>query len=161
MTRRLVELSRNLKANFETQVYVIKHGDFFTCHGFDVVTDYCNRYGQWLLDRGIDLRGRDNKFNDAEPGTLEHYKTYKAFLNEIRIYCTRENVKCDADLCKELIGLEGKRVEVIDCYGDKRRFKVGKSTGFIPVHLELARTASSGGPAVTGTPFKSVRVITK
>ena len=58
-----------------------------------------------------------------------------------------------------MIGLENKRVEVVDAYGETRRFYVGKSTGYIPIHLEISRRNSSGGPAVTGTPFKSIRVV--
>ncbi|WP_157698714.1 hypothetical protein [Geobacter sp. DSM 9736] len=63
-----------------------------------------------------------------------------------------------AELTPQLIGLEGKRVEVVDCYGGKRRFWVGRSTGWIPCHLEIDTRRSSGGPAVTGAPFRSVRV---
>jgi hypothetical protein len=58
-----------------------------------------------------------------------------------------------------LIGLEGRRVEVVEADGQRRRFKVGKSTGWIPCHIELANERSSGGMAVMGEPFKSVRVI--
>ena len=62
-------------------------------------------------------------------------------------------------LTRQLVGLEGKRVEVIDKYGQRRRFIVGKSTGWLPIHLEIARRTSHGGGGVYGTPFKSVRVI--
>ena len=156
---KLVRLDKNLQANLDAGLYVIKYKNCFSCLGFDVTTDRCNKYGQWLLDRGVDLRDSEGEFNRAKPGTLEHYQIYKSILDQVRVYCDKEKVQCEVDLQPQLVGLEGKRVEVIDCYGDKRRFKVGKSVGFIPLHLELARTDSSGGPAITGTPFQSVRVV--
>ena len=67
--------------------------------------------------------------------------------------------RCNADLTPQLVGLEGKRVEVVDRHGETRRFWVGKSTGWFPVHLEIARRDSSGGAAVTGAPFQSVRIV--
>jgi DnaJ-class molecular chaperone len=42
----------------------------------------------------------------------------------------------------------GERVEVREKDGTRRRFYVGKSTGWKPVYLEIARRNSSGGPAV-------------
>ena len=59
----------------------------------------------------------------------------------------------------KLIGLEGRRVEVVDMDGYKRRFIVGMSTGFIPCHLEIARRNCHGGGAAHGTPYQSVRII--
>jgi len=69
------------------------------------------------------------------------------------------NIRCNVELTPELVGREGKRVEVIDCYGEKRRFIVGKSTGWMPIHLEIKSKASTGGGGVTGTPFKSVKIV--
>ena len=48
-------------------------------------------------------------------------------------------------LSPQLKGLEGWRVEVITTYNEKRRFIVGKSTGWKPCHLEIARRDSLGG----------------
>jgi hypothetical protein len=48
-------------------------------------------------------------------------------------------------LSPQLLGLEGCRVEVVDVHGEKRRFWVGKSTGWAPRHLEVATTRSLGG----------------
>jgi len=48
---------------------------------------------------------------------------------------------------------------VVDRHGERRRFRVGKSTGWMPCHLEIARCNSTGGPAVTGAPFQSVRIV--
>lgn len=66
--------------------------------------------------------------------------------------------RSDAFLSRQLLGLEGKRVEVVDRWGTRKRFIVGKSTGWLPIHLEILRRNSSGGAGVMG-PFKSVRVI--
>lgn len=48
----------------------------------------------------------------------------------------------------QLLGLEGWRVEVVTLEGEKRRFYVGKSTGWRPCHLEIHnRRSMGGGPA--------------
>lgn len=60
-------------------------------------------------------------------------------------------------LTPQLNGLEGWRVEVLDKDGHKRRFIVGRSTGWRPCHLEIARRTSLGGGAVYGAPFQYVR----
>lgn len=55
-------------------------------------------------------------------------------------------IRDTSGLTSQLCGLEGWRVEVLDvCGGDKRRFYVGKSTGWRPCHLEIAQSNSSGG----------------
>ena len=71
----------------------------------------------------------------------------------------RKEARSEAKLTPQLIGLEGARIEVVDCNDEKRRFKVGRSTGWLPIHLELHNRRSRGGPPVTGAPFKSVRII--
>jgi hypothetical protein len=63
-----------------------------------------------------------------------------------------------SDLRPELIGLEGQRIEATDRHGERRRFYVGKSTGWKPVHLEIKRIDSSGGDADWG-PYTDIRVI--
>jgi hypothetical protein len=57
----------------------------------------------------------------------------------------REAARDDSALSKQLIGLEGWRVEVIDEGGNKWRFIVGKSTGWRPCHLEVSRRNALGG----------------
>jgi hypothetical protein len=63
-------------------------------------------------------------------------------------------------LCPQLQGLEGYRVEVITDYGEKRRFIVGRSTGWKPVHLEVYNRRALGGPAVERH-YRSVTVLYK
>lgn len=59
-------------------------------------------------------------------------------------------------LSRQLVGLEGWRVEVITSYGETRRFIVGRSTGWQPCHLEIANRRSTGGSPAEGI-YASVR----
>lgn len=81
---------------------------------------------------------------------------------------TREALRDNSDLTPQLIGLEGWRVEVtcVKCEQDyalkteKRRFIVGRSTGWKPYHLEISRkSAFDGRPALAS--YDSVRKIEK
>jgi hypothetical protein len=57
----------------------------------------------------------------------------------------RDNLRDWSGLTSQLKGYEGCRVEVVDALGVRRRFWVGRSTGWRPCHLEIARRNSSGG----------------
>ncbi len=59
-------------------------------------------------------------------------------------------------LTPQLVGMEGWRVEVETHYGDKRRFIVGRSTGWRPCHIEISRRSAFGGPSADQE-YKSVR----
>lgn len=72
----------------------------------------------------------------------------------------REKARDLSGLSPQLKGLEGWRVEVIDKYGDKRRFIVGRSTGWRPCHIEVKSTRSHGGMAAM-VEYESVRTIRK
>lgn len=136
--------------NTEQKLYVMPVGDDgYSTYGFDVLDQKARAVAEWS---GVAPPS-------AEPGTPEHFNECAAIMDQGESYARRTGKRCDAELTPELIGLEGKRVEVVDSYGDKRRFKVGKSTGWMPCHLELANGRSTGGCAVTGAPFNSVRVI--
>lgn len=59
----------------------------------------------------------------------------------------RESLRGNSGLTKQLVGLEGWRVEVKTTYGETRRFIVGKSTGWKPCHIEVNNRRGMGGPA--------------
>ncbi len=61
-------------------------------------------------------------------------------------------------LSHQLVGLEGCRVEVKTTYNETRRFKVGRSTGWRPCHLELANVRSISGGCADHV-YESVRII--
>jgi len=69
-----------------------------------------------------------------------NYETWKNLT-----LAEKTNLVDNSALTKQLLGLEGWRVEVITTYGEKRRFIVGKSTGWKPCHLEVSRRNALGG----------------
>jgi hypothetical protein len=151
------QAAHTVTVNAEQELYVIPCGDGYSCLGFDVLLARHNAVAAWLRSEGLDA---DDLPRESR-GTMPAYHAYTALMERAASYCRRNNLRCPAELTPQLIGLEGKRVEVVDRYGQRRRFIVGKSTGWEPCHLEIARRDSSGGPAVTGAPFQSVRVVAR
>jgi hypothetical protein len=89
----------------------------------------------------------------------EGFKTYQTVMHFGEIQSRVTGYRCKGELVPELVGLEGKHVEVVNHDGDISRFWVGKSTGWMPCHLALKRRSSPDGDPVYGAPFKSVKVI--
>lgn len=141
---------KTVTVNQDQGLFVIPcQGGGFTCLGFDVCFAWSTKLA---IELGLTVPMQSRK---AELGAYEYYQYLVGAASEKN---KRTGWRSQTQLTPQLIGLEGKRVEVRDCYGEIRRFKVGKSTGFIPCHLELARANSFGG-AVTGAPFQYVKVI--
>ncbi len=70
----------------------------------------------------------------------------------------RRALRSDAGLTRQLIGLEGQRVEVVTTDGETRRFWVGRSTGWQPCHIEIKTARSRDGSPAAST-YASVRVV--
>lgn len=136
ISRLATQAPRTVTINLDQELYVIPEGagSGFSCLGFDVLIARFNR-----LANALDWA----PFPQSERGTLQGYERYRALREHA--YDTGRRFTCE--LSPQLIGLEGHCVEVIDQFGDRRRFVVGKSAGWIPIHLELARRNSSGGMA--------------
>lgn len=141
-----------IRINRQQRLFVLPvNGEGYTCLGFDVCEER--------------LRGLATEMN-VQPvphrkGTRAAYQAYEQLVELARQKNQATGWRSQSELTPQLLGLEGKRVEVVDRWEQKRRFYVGKSTGFIPVHLEIARRDSTGGPAVMGAPFQSIRVVGK
>lgn len=134
--------------NKEQKLFVFNHGTHVTCLGFYVAQ---KRLIALSKELGIEVKAK-------RVGTLKMYNEYQQAI-KLASLKSKTGWRSQSELIPEFIGNEGKRVEVIDCYGDKRRFKIGKSTGFIPCHIELANVRSHGGISVYGYPFKSIRFV--
>ena len=131
--------------NQDQGLYVIpKHGGY-SCLGFDVLIERYNRLAVEVGWRG---------FPADERGTLAGFARYTALMT----HAASMGSRFACELTPQLAGLEGRRVEVTDLYGETHRFQVGKSTGWLPIHLELSNSRSTGGIGA-GRAYASVRVI--
>jgi hypothetical protein len=136
-----------VKINKEQKLYVIPCGNGYSCYGFEVLKNKLNKLA------------KEYNREDLSVKRLGTIKTYNNYLKVIKIAEKRfktENYRSKSELIPEFIGKEGKRVEVITIYGKKQRYIIGKSSGFIPCHLEIKQRNSSGGGSVIGYPFKSI-----
>lgn len=129
-------MERNITINWGDELYVIEHDGGYSTLGFDVCLDRIQSYSNNLA----------REAPTVVRGSLAAYDTMKNLETELRKQFEETGERAIALLSPQLAGIEGWRVEVIDEEGDKpRRFIVGKSTGPIPIHLELANRTSSGG----------------
>lgn len=133
-----------MKINKRQKLYVIPSNGGYTCLGFEVVERRTRALRQFLRNEpsglGLDL-GRD------WIGTQAHWNQYQKAMRAAEEFCTATGTRCPVELTPALIGLEGKRVRVTTPEGDSRYFTVGKSTGWLPVHLEIKTRRSLGGMA--------------
>ena len=136
-----------MKVNTEQKLYVIESGNGYSCWGFKVLFNKVNRLA--LEYNRVDLRVK-------YLGTKKVYTNYLKLLKIAEKRFKTENYKSKSDLIPEFIGKEGKRVEVVTSYNEKQRYIIGKSSGFIPCHLEIKKGNSIGGGSVIGYPFKSI-----
>jgi hypothetical protein len=128
--------------NHEQGLYVLTCGSGFSCLGFQVAQERMERLAAEMHEVAP----------VAELGTKEHYDAYTSL--ESRAATTGKRYSCE--LSPQLVGLEGWRVEVVTDYDETKRFIVGKSTGWLPIHLEVSRRSAFGGMAADRH-YKSVR----
>lgn len=144
----------NVRADHKQGLYVIEHDNGFSCLGFDVCMDRIDRIATELIGRGY-----SPGIKAPVRGSMETYALLEVLQDALRTACEKDGERAVYDLSPQLTGLEGWRVEVVDTEGDEpRRFIVGKSTGWAPIHLEIARRNSTGGPGAR-LEYHSVREI--
>jgi hypothetical protein len=126
-------------------VFVIPCGNGFSCYGFD----NCERETKALGEEmGV-------PFTLFKKDTLKAYRENKRLTEIARQKNATTGWRSQTGLYKPFIGHEGKRVEVTYTNGTKSRFIIGKSTGWIPCHLEIKRKDSHGGGGVCRDLIKS------
>ena len=132
----------------KSRLYVIPANGGYSCLGFDV-----------LNERAAPLAAELGRPWPFKRPSVQAYAAYDALLGEARRRFDESGWRSATGLTPQLLGMEGSRVEVVDRHGERRRFWVGRSTGWVPCHLEIARVNCYGGGPVYGAPFRSVRVI--
>lgn len=140
--------TKTVTINNKQSLFVIPCDGGYSCLGFDV-----------CMQRATALAKELGEPFSEERGTIAAYNSYRRLCAVALERNRRTGWRSETELTPQLRGLEGRRVAVVDCYGEARKFWVGKSTGFIPCHLEIKTRRSDGGPAVMGAPFRSVTVI--
>ena len=136
--------------NRDMRLYLIPSGSGFSCYGFDVLHKRTAAYAKWAA--------RDDLAPPPRKGTVKAWKAYQAASAAALAKYQATGERCPIELEPRLIGLEGKRVEVTSRDG-RRRFYVGKSTGWTPCHLEIHNSRSLGGGAVYLAPDDQIAVI--
>jgi len=151
---------KGLTLNDEQGLYVIAVEGGFSCLGYDVCRHRCEKLEIELLhcEHEVEVHEMSGRYERGSVDMFQHYKHLQGVVYELN---RKHGFRSATELTPQLVGLEGRRVEVVDRYGDKRRFIVGKSSGWTPCHIELARKNSSGGSAVTGAPFKELRILSR
>ena len=144
----------NTTINREQRLYVMKAGRGYSCLGFDVAERRLKAVAKWLMENDV-----TPPTSDRIPGTVAHLAEYELTMKAGAELHARTGKKCDAELTPALIGLERQRVEVTLPDGSKNRFTVGKSSGWLPIHLEIKRRDSTGGGAVYLPDGATVRVL--
>ena len=144
------DMEHNVTLDHARDLYVIKGEHGFSCYGFDNALDEIERIVIELVGRGalpesyLDDELRSVK---ARRGTMQAWDTLQNLRAQLQKVCDEQGERAVCALSPQLQGLEGHRVEVVTTYGETRRFIVGKSTGWMPCHLEIKRRDSSGGGA--------------
>lgn len=138
-----------MKINKGQKLYGITKGNYTSYIGFDVAERLRQAVIKWVGKDATPMR----------QGTKKHYNAYRnaMLLGQSHYFMTKQ--KCEAELTPELIGLEGKRVEVTYPDGDKSCFYVGRSTGWMPCHIEVENNNSSGGGAVYFPKGSTLRLV--
>lgn len=140
--------------NKEQKLYVVKAGKGFSTYGFE----FLNRRAVALRDWYFENNPQAIPQIPARIGTKKHYIACQKVIEQVGRYCTHARIACPVELCPQLKGLEGRRVEVVTLRDEKRRFIVGKSTGWLVTHLEIPRRNSTGGMSAERE-YKSVVVL--
>lgn len=137
------------------RLYVLDHGKGYTCLGFDVAEKWLLGVLAWMpaQKRPIVCAG------ETEIGTAGRYAFFERVMDAGGKHATATATQCPANLIPQLIGLERKRVEVTLPNGERSRFYVGKSTGWLPIHLERKRSTSRDGGSVYFPEGATVRVV--
>lgn len=171
---------KDLAINREQGLFVLYSNEPFTssCLGFEVCRKQIADRFDWLCSStyfdGVVVNGF--VFNrtiakhmypaDKITGMGDHelrgmFALHEAVNHQCQLLCRQKNVRCSSDLNPALIGLEDKWVNVIDKFGDEHVFKVGKSTGWCPIHLAIEKAGDDGGGSAPPFPYSFIKIISQ
>lgn len=151
----------------KSKLYFITLDHGHTCLGWDIAFKQAKAVAEWL---GLPLP--DPKLIGTERG----YEEYQAFMAAGKAHHAETKQRCLVELDSRFTPFyeRKERVEVVlkpgfEQYygyglrvdGKKQRFWVGRSTGWMPIYLQILNTKASGGEAISSSGIESVRGIGK
>lgn len=135
--------------NVKEQLYVISEGSGYSCRGWKSLDDEARGVARWLIEK--EVQGIQAVLHDhvSDLGGVAHYESCLRLIKHGAEYAQASGERCPVLLVPALVGFEGQRVE-ITYFGERKRFRVGRSTGWMPVHL-MMRTGAHGGEALSAS----------
>ena len=98
-------------------------------------------------------------YGEVEYCDLEMLKfVYEDTMRQGQEHNQKTGKRCNVELIPELIGMEGCIVDHTKPDGQKQRYKVGKSTGWMPCHLAMSKRGRGGIPVWFPKGSKVVKV---
>jgi len=116
-------MKKSVTLNKIQKLYVLSNPVGVSCIGFDV-----------LIRRATALAKELGQTFSEKKGTLKAYHAYQGLLKIAAKKNSKTGWRSKSELTTSLIGLENEKVEGM-YFGEKIRFIVGKSTGYVPAHL--------------------------
>ena len=120
---------------------------------FEGVERRVNQFTEWLLERNYTLPPI------PECGTVAYYVYQEELMDIAYVHCQSTGEKFLTWLKPELIGYEGKTIEVVDKLGETQRFKLGVIGEWALQHVRIL-PGEEGSRPVIGEPFQSIKVVT-
>lgn len=146
--------------NAEQKLFVIPTGNGFTCLGLEYAIAETEKMAHELHTR-FHVNVNVDSIRLVDP--MDAWKMRERVTAAAKAIHDQTGARFEYGLHPQLKGLEGWRVEVVENRpGDsqtRRRFIVGRSTGWAPVHLEIRNANSSGGEPAPSSMFASVTKI--
>jgi hypothetical protein len=153
-------LELRITRNEADALYVIQTSESVTMYGYDVVLRDIDLMFTELAGR----RALPEEYIDNAPipvrGSMEAWDLRVILMDQLKAVCAEQGEQAIFNLSPQLLGLEGWRVQALTKYNETRRFIVGRSSGWAPCHIELARSNSNDGPAAERE-YESVRTLEK
>ena len=146
-------MNRTVTKNDEQGLYVIPAGNnSYSCLGYDVVLKKISALSNELNTYVLEAK-------KVRRGSMKAYNLYKKLIDVASKKHEATGWRSQSELYAPFIGHEGKRVEVKYNDGEKERFYIGISTGFVPCHLAIKKINSSGGGAVLNDCIKTWKFV--
>lgn len=132
----------SINPRYSGGMYILRAGDGVSCLGVKVCERKRIDVAAWL-----EAHGQEAPAMKSAPGTPAAFIAYQETMTAGAKYYAKSDNRCPAELTPQLVGLEGRRVKVTRDDGESHTFIVGKSTGWLPCHLEIESEHARGGPA--------------